>query len=192
MKITVFAGDIADAPAEAICTSTNPGLTLVMGTGAAVRDRGGFEILRACEKLVANGPLPLGSAHVTTAGKLDAKIVIHCVASDSTHHSSPDIVRACTKSALARAEEQSCRSIALPLFGSGHARLRLEASARTIAEVLRDVRTSVARIYVVAQESDDAEIVQRIVGEIIPGSAPALEVSDRAEAELPGGWMNDW
>lgn len=191
MKIIVYAGDIAGAPAEAICTSTNPGLTLVMGTGAAVRERGGFEILRACEKLAANGPLPVGSAHVTTAGKLDAKIIIHCVASDATHHSSADIVRSCVRGALERAAEHRCRSIAMPLFGSGHARLRLDASARAVAEALREATTAAA-VYVVVQESDDAEVVQRILDEAIPGSAPALEVSPREEAELPGGWMNDW
>ena len=33
MKTTIFTGDITDAPADAICTSTNPRLSLVMGTG---------------------------------------------------------------------------------------------------------------------------------------------------------------
>jgi len=35
MRISIFAGDICDVPAEALCTSTNPRLSLAMGTGAA-------------------------------------------------------------------------------------------------------------------------------------------------------------
>ena len=95
MRISIFAGDVSDAPAEALCTSTNPRLSLVMGTGASIRGRGGFEILRACKAIVkaefvrtGNHGLSAGSVHTTTAGQLPAKAVIHCVASDAAHHSS--------------------------------------------------------------------------------------------------------
>ena len=33
MRVTVFAGDLCDVHAEALCTSTNPRLSLAMGTG---------------------------------------------------------------------------------------------------------------------------------------------------------------
>src|SRR5207244_3998577 len=89
MKTTIVAGDITDAPADAICTSTNPRLSLVMGTGGAVRERGGFAVLRECEAIVAaSSPLRPGTAHVTSAGALPYEKVIHCVASDAQHNSS--------------------------------------------------------------------------------------------------------
>src|SRR5690242_3711588 len=101
MKASIFVGDIVDAEADAICTSTNPRLSLVMGTGASVRERGGSEVARACEAIVAkSGPLPAGSAHATTAGRLPHRLAIHCVASDATHRSSTEIVRACVRSAV--------------------------------------------------------------------------------------------
>ena len=75
MKITIFEGDITEAPAEAVCTSTNPRLSLMMGTGSSVRERGGFTVLRACEEIVAasgSHALPVGSVHVTTAANRTA------------------------------------------------------------------------------------------------------------------------
>lgn len=97
MNLSIFVGDIADAPAEAICTSTNPRLSLMMGTGASVRERGGWDVMRACEKIVAGGPLPAGSAHATTAGTMRCKTLIHCVASDQSHMTSRAIIQACAK-----------------------------------------------------------------------------------------------
>ncbi|HEY0592250.1 MAG TPA: macro domain-containing protein, partial [Thermoanaerobaculia bacterium] len=101
MKVSVLANDIAAARADAICTSTNPRLSLFSGTGGAVRAKGGWEIKRACEAILdreaaASGKrvLPLGSAHVTTAGSLAAKIAIHCVASNASHRSSEAVIRA--------------------------------------------------------------------------------------------------
>ena len=135
MNITIFAGDLCDTPAEAICTSTNPRLSLMMGTGAAVRERGGFVILRRCEELVAaaGGSLPAGSAHVTTGGLLPVKAIIHCVASDHRHNTSEAILRDCVRNALLRAADIGCKTLAMPVFGSGHAHFRFEAALRIIA-----------------------------------------------------------
>ena len=187
VKITIFAGDIADAPAEAICTSTNPGLTLVMGTGAAVRDRGGFEILRACETLVANGPLAAGSVHVTTAGRLPAKAILHCVASDASHHSSPEIVKSCVRQALLRAAELQCRSVAMPVFSAGHARLRFDVAVRAIAEELRGA--AIEQVSLVVLDPDDAERAQGILSEV-SGIRPVIERGPQGGEE--SSWISDW
>lgn len=164
MEITLFTGDIADAPAEAVCTSTNPRLTLMMGTGAAVRERGGFEISRECEALVAaaGGELAAGSAHVTSAGRLPFRAIIHCVASDRRHLSSLDVIRACVRAALARADALGLRSLAMPLFGTGHARIRFAQSLSTILETLRSTTTNVERVAIVIYDPDRLEEAQAI------------------------------
>src|SRR6185503_17424945 len=130
MKFSIFVGDIADAPAAALCTSTNPRLSLMMGTGASVRARGGPAVARACEALA---PLPPGAARATTAGALPHRIAIHCIASDATHRSSETIVRSCVTNALACADTAGCTTVAMPVFGSGHARYAFTASARAMA-----------------------------------------------------------
>lgn len=152
-RVATFHGDIVAAPAEVICTSTNARLTLMMGTGGAVREAGGFEVLRACEDILARSgrtQLPAGSAHVTTAGKLPYKAVIHCVASDpASHLSSDSIIKACVKNALKRADELHAQSVAVPLFGTGHARFKKERALAAMNEALRETETNVKDVVIV-------------------------------------------
>lgn len=159
MRVSVFEGDITEAPAEAVCTSTNPRLSLMMGTGGAVRDRGGFEVLRACEEIVtASGrhALPVGSVHVTTAGQLPYKAVIHCVTNNELHLSSPEIVRVCVARALTAADARGITSVAMPLFGTGHAHVKVDVALNAMAEALRKTETNVAHVVIVANAPEHA------------------------------------
>lgn len=169
MRISIFIGDITEAPAEAVCTSTNARLSLMMGTGGAVRERGGFEVLRACEEILAasgQSSLPLGSAHRTTAGRLPYKAAIHCVASDPvTHLSSPDIVRACVKNALSHAAAIGAKTVAMPVFATGHARLRFDRAVEAMAAALRDAKTSVEEVVVVVENRERAADLARLLPE---------------------------
>ncbi len=163
MEISVFEGDLTDAPAEAICTSTNPRLSLMMGSGGAVRERGGFEVLRACEQITGGKLLPPGSAHVTTAGALPFKAVIHCVAGTETHLTSAAIIQACVRNALARADAAGYATVAMPVFGTGHGRFPFERALQTIDEALRSASTSVQRVVIAINDSARAESARRVL-----------------------------
>ena len=165
MNISIFAGDVTEAPADVICTSTNPRLSLMMGTGGAVRERGGWKILRACEAIVAASPshsLPTGSAHVTIAGTLPYKAVIHCVAGDDAHRSSEPIIEACVRNALVKAAEIGCATLAMPVFGTGHARIKFDRALRAMFRVLRDANTPVD-VVIVAFDEERAEEARGIL-----------------------------
>ena len=175
MRVSLFVGDITAVRADAICTSTNPRLSLVSGTGGAVRDRGGWEIKRACEKLLdrelhASGRrlLPLGSAHATPAGSLPAKIVIHCVASNAFHRSSEELIRACVRNALARADEAGCASVAMPVFGAGHAAFSFERALSAIKHALRDSSSRVEEVVIAVYDPERATEAARIVATSFP------------------------
>jgi O-acetyl-ADP-ribose deacetylase len=198
LKVTVFAGDICDVQADALCTSTNPRLSLAMGTGGSVRDRGGQQILRECEEIVDAGArrfgrrsLPAGSAHITTAGDLPARVIVHCVASDDAHRSSADIVRSCVKNALARAEEAGCASIAMPLFGTGHARLGFDRALTAMAETLRDSVTTVEHVIIVVYDREPADDAVRIIRSVLPLAEIDLDAAMHEEGEV-SMWGNDW
>jgi O-acetyl-ADP-ribose deacetylase (regulator of RNase III) len=156
MKISLFVGNIADAPADVVCTSTNARLSLMMGTGGSIRERGGFEVLRECEALLASSgrtAFPVGSAHRTSAGRLPFAAVIHCVASDPvTHISTGDIVRVCVKNALAHADAIGAKRIAMPPFATGHARLRFDRSIDAILDALRTAETQVEEVVLVIED----------------------------------------
>lgn len=170
MRTSIFIGDIADAQADAICTSTNPRLSLVMGTGAAVRSRGGYEILRACEEIVRReGPLPPGSAWPTTAGSMmGSKVVIHCVASDPSHRSSEATVALCVRNALDCAARAGCRTVAMPVFATGHAHVNFRRAVETMARTAREVSTTLDQIVFVIRDDDDVDVVREILGRDVP------------------------
>ena len=192
MRVTIFAGDLADARADAICTSTNPRLSLFMGTGAAVRHSGGLEIVRACEAIVAEkGLLPAGSAHVTPPGSLHCKAIIHCVASDPSHRSSVAIVRACVQNALQHAGVLHCRSIAMPVFATGHAHLEFSTSLAAMCAALEESSSQIAHIIIVINDRVREEATRRVILERLPGAVVDTVVSDKTDSEPASTWFSD-
>jgi O-acetyl-ADP-ribose deacetylase (regulator of RNase III) len=198
MKISVFVGDICDAPAEALCTSTNPRLSLAMGTGASIRDRGGYQILRACEEIVkgefrrsGRRVLPAGSVHATTAGSLPAQMILHCVASDTAHHSSADVIRNCVKNALALVDASGCTSVAMPLFATGHATFNFEKALRVMSETLRDTATAVRQVLIVVYDPERAEDALRLIRSVIPSAEVDLQYGPVAEEETVSMWAGN-
>lgn len=188
MRFSIFVGDIADAPADALCTSTNPRLSLMMGTGAAIRRRGGPAVMRACEALlVANKSLPPGTAHPTTAGALPNKVAIHCIASDAAHRSSEAIVRSCMASALACAHALGCTSVAAPIFGTGHARLAFATAASAMVRSAIETPSSVEHLIFVTNDDEYADPLRAIL-ENATGQPIETERSEEVEPESGSFW----
>jgi O-acetyl-ADP-ribose deacetylase (regulator of RNase III) len=169
VSISIFVGNIADAPADVVCTSTNSRMSLKMGTGGAIRERGGFTVLRECEAIVRDqaahtgrATLPAGTVWSTTAGTLPFRMAIHCIASNDAHQSSDDVVRSCVRRALALARAAGCRSIAMPIFGTGHAHLRFARAATAMVGEIRDAGLDI--VLVIPDGARKAEL-ERIVGD---------------------------
>jgi O-acetyl-ADP-ribose deacetylase len=159
--VSLFIGDIADAPAEAICTSTNVRLSLMMGTGASVRERGGWDVLRECEAIVeerfretGQRVLPHGAVFRTTAGKLPYRAVFHCVASDRNHLTSPELIAICVRRALSSATSSGVRTLAIPVLGSGHARMKFDSALRALAAAVREEKSSMDHVVIVVLDPD--------------------------------------
>src|SRR5947208_3103085 len=68
---------------------------------------------------VAKGPIPLGTAVATGAGRLKAEHVLHGAVMGQDLQTSPALVSRTTKSCLELADELGARSLALPAFGTG-------------------------------------------------------------------------
>lgn len=65
------------------------------------------------------GPIPLGGAVETTAGRLPFRAIIHVAGISMFWRSSEQSIRACVRNALALATERGYRSLAFPLIGAG-------------------------------------------------------------------------
>jgi O-acetyl-ADP-ribose deacetylase (regulator of RNase III) len=187
MKFSMYVGDLADARADAVCTSTNPRLSLMMGSGASVRARGGSAVLRGCDTMP---DLPPGAVHPTTAGMLPHKIAIHCVASDAAHRSSLAIVQACVRNALACADRAGCSSIAMPVFGTGHARLPFADAARAMARAALETTSGVGEIKFVTNREELADELHAVLREFM--KTVTIERSPDLEPEPVSLWSEDY
>jgi len=116
VRLEVREGDIAAVEADAVGNAANDHLWMGAGVAGALKRAGGDEIEW---EAMAQGPIELGAAVATTAGRLPARWVIHGAAMGQDLRTSAELVRRTTRSCLELADELGCRSLALPAFGTG-------------------------------------------------------------------------
>jgi O-acetyl-ADP-ribose deacetylase (regulator of RNase III) len=116
MRLEVVEGDIAALEVDAVANAANDHLWMGAGVAGALKRAGGEEIER---EAVAKGPIPLGTAVATGAGRLKAKHVLHGAVMGQDLQTNADLVTRTTKSCLELADELGARSLALPAFGTG-------------------------------------------------------------------------
>jgi O-acetyl-ADP-ribose deacetylase (regulator of RNase III) len=134
LRLEVCEGDIAAVEADAVANAANDVLWMGAGVAGALKRAGGDEIER---EAMAQGPIELGSAVATTAGRLPARWVIHGAVMGQDLRTNADLVRRTTYSCLALADELGCRSLALPAFGTGVGGFELAECARIMVEATR-------------------------------------------------------
>jgi len=84
------------------------------------------------EEAVKQGPIEIGEAVVTTAGKLKARYVIHAAGMGMDFKTDEEKIRKATRNSLKRAEELGIKSIAFPAIGTGVGRFPLERAAEVM------------------------------------------------------------
>ena len=104
------------------------------GVAGALKRAGGEEIER---EAVAKGPIALGEAVATGAGRLPARWVIHGAAMGQDLRTNADVVEQTTRSVLRVADELGAESLALPAFGTGVGGFPLDECARIMVDVVR-------------------------------------------------------
>lgn len=132
--VSLFQGDIAAVPAEAVVNAANSRLWMGGGVAGAIKRAGGGEIEREAMSL---GPRACGDAVVTGAGRLAAHYVIHAVTMAPGGPSNPAVVRRATGNALLRCAELGVRSVAFPVLGTGAGGLAVPDAARAMLDALR-------------------------------------------------------
>jgi O-acetyl-ADP-ribose deacetylase (regulator of RNase III) len=133
VQIEVVEGDITALEVDAIANAANDRLWMGAGVAGAIKRAGGDEIER---EAVARGPIAIGDAVATGAGRLAAKHVIHAAVMGQDLSTNAETVAAATRSTLAVADGLGVKSLALPAFGTGVGGFPLEEAATImVAEV---------------------------------------------------------
>lgn len=135
IKISVIQGDIAEQEVDAIVNAANNHLWMGAGVAGAIKRKGGTEIEKEAMK---KGPIPVGEAVVTKAGKLKAKYVIHAAVMGQDLVTKEEYIRNATLNSLKRAEELKIESIAFPAFGTGVGGFPVDKCARIMLEGVKD------------------------------------------------------
>jgi O-acetyl-ADP-ribose deacetylase len=147
VQIEITQGDITQQPdVDAIVNAANTDLILGSGVAGAIYRRGGDEIDREGQK---KGPIQLGEAAVTTAGRLRNKYVIHAAAMGYRAEdalvlkrqgslSSAGIIADATRNSLLRAEELKLGSIAFPALATGVAAFPVDECAQVMIGAVRE------------------------------------------------------
>src|SRR5437588_4811198 len=116
IELEVIESDIASLEVDAIANAANDRLWMGAGVAGAIKRAGGEEIER---EAVAKGPIAIGDAVATGAGRLPARHVIHAAVMGQDLVTNAVAIRRATRRTLEVAEELGAASAALPAFGTG-------------------------------------------------------------------------
>lgn len=151
MKYDVIDGDLLDQEADVLVNAWNRNvipwwLLIPQGVSGAIKRRAGVEPFR---ELARRGPMPLGSAVLTGAGRLPHAGIIHVAGIDLLWRASERSIGDGVKNAVAVAEQHHFRHLALPVIGAGSGGFdedrALALITRTLAEARADARATVVR-----------------------------------------------
>ena len=155
LSLEVIDGDITALDVDAIANAANDRLWMGAGVAGAIKRAGGEEIER---EAVAKGPIPVGTAVATGAGRLHARYVVHGAVMGQDLQTNADLIDRATRSCLDVGDGLGCESLALPAFGTGVGGFPLDECAR---------------IMVAAARGYEPVTLQRVVFAVFGGEAAA-------------------
>lgn len=142
-KVESYQGDITELEVDAIVNAANNHLWMGGGVAGAIKRKGGKAVE---DEAVKQGPIPVGEAVVTTAGKLKAKYVIHAAAMGQNLKTDEAKIREATRNSLRRAEDKRAGSIAFPAIGTGVGGFPTQLCAKAMIEEVADFLQASAKV----------------------------------------------
>jgi O-acetyl-ADP-ribose deacetylase (regulator of RNase III) len=121
MDYSIVDGDLLDQTADVIVNAWNRNiipwwLLIPQGVSAAIKKRAGLDPFR---ELARTGPMPLGSAVLTSAGRLPYRGIIHVAGINLLWRASERSIRDSVQNALALSRAHGFLRVALPVIGAG-------------------------------------------------------------------------
>jgi O-acetyl-ADP-ribose deacetylase (regulator of RNase III) len=154
-------GDITELEVDALVNPANEHLKLGTGVAGAILRKGGSSIQDECNRI---GHTPVGTAVMTGAGKLKARQVIHAVGPRMGEGDEDRRLSSAVRSALALADRNGLRSIALPAISTGNFGFPMDRAARVmLTEIHRYLQggTKLERVVVCLRGEEAFESFRR-------------------------------
>lgn len=155
-NVTIVEGDLLDQKVDVIVNAWNRNiipwwLLLPQGVSGAIKKRGGTAPFK---ELAKHGSMPLGTAVLTSAGKLPYKGIIHVAGINMFWRASERSIRDSVANAIKIASEQGFGSIAFPLIGAGSGGFNQEKAKTMMLDELGKCDSQVAVTVVVFRKTD--------------------------------------
>jgi O-acetyl-ADP-ribose deacetylase len=157
MNVTVVQGDLLDQDVDVIVNAWNRNiipwwLLLPQGVSGVIKKRGGIDPFKELRK---HGPIPLGGAVLTLAGRLPYKGIIHVAGINMLWRASERSIRDAVKNAMAIAAENGFHSIAFPLIGAGSGGFNQERAKAIMEDELGKIESLMEVKVVVFKQPRD-------------------------------------
>lgn len=163
MKIVLKRGDITDLEVDGIVNAANNKLIMGGGVAGAIKRKGGIEIER---EAVSKGPISIGEAIVTGAGKLKVKYVIHAATMGMDFKTDSEKIRMATRNSMKRAVEYKIKSVAFPALGTGVGGFSFEEAAKIMYEEVKkfeEEKDAPERVIFVLYREEDYEKFKKVL-----------------------------
>lgn len=150
MNVRIVEGDLLEQPTEGIVNAWNRNvvpwwLLLPQGVSGAIKRRAGLAPFRELGRL---GPIPLGGAVSTGAGRLPYKAIIHVAGIDLLWRASRGSIEQSVRSALAVAARLELRSLAFPVIGAGSGSFDPAAAERIMLDTFASLEGALDAVLV--------------------------------------------
>ena len=150
MQVRIVEGDLLDQPTEAIVNAWNRNiipwwLLLPQGVSGAIKPRAGLQPFRELGRL---GPIPLGGAVHTSAGRLPYKTIIHVAGINMLWRASRASIHDSVASAMKLAERLRLRSLAFPIIGAGSGGFNAASAERIMLNAFAGTESGIEVVVV--------------------------------------------
>lgn len=163
-ELVVTRADITTLDVDAIVNAANTALAPGGGVCGAIHRAAGPQLATACDEL---GGCPTGDARITPGFDLPARHVIHAVGPvwHGGDHGEADLLAACYRNSLARADEVGARTIAFPAISTGIFGYPLEPAAHIAVDTVRTTPTEVRTVHFVCFDDDTRQTYEAVLAE---------------------------
>jgi len=168
-RIKLEQGDITRICADAIVNAANNSLLGGGGVDGAIHKAGGKVILEECIKIrEKQGGCKTGEAVITSAGRLNARYVIHTVGPIwyGGKNDERQLLINCYENSLKLAVEYKVKTIAFPNISTGVYRFPKDIAAEIAVNTVRDFLKSnntIEKVIFVCFNDDNYELYSRLL-----------------------------
>jgi O-acetyl-ADP-ribose deacetylase (regulator of RNase III) len=150
MEVRITEGDLLDQPVAAIVNAWNRNiipwwLLLPQGVSGAIKRRAGLQPFRELGRM---GPIPLGGAVHTSAGRLPYRAILHVAGINMLWRASPASIRESVRNAMQLAADLKLRSLAFPVLGAGSGGFDPAAAEQIMRDTFAGIESEIDVIVV--------------------------------------------